>query len=171
MPPTHSACLFANCKNLQMKSKSLISIGVSEAAHWTMWLRGKINASLSERSNSICRFGWSHSVFITADLCTCAWKACGSCTYSCRLQMCLESNVHSQRTQFYLFWAASVALVTSPERWRLRLLCYYSPYLTWDVGSWHIHIFNTACRLWQQTSATFIIFCPRIHKPVKSLPL
>lgn len=27
-------------------------------------------------------------------------------------------------SNFYLFWAASVPLVTSPERWRLRILCY-----------------------------------------------
>lgn len=52
---------------------------VSEAAHWTMWLRGKINAALSGRSNSICRFGLSHSVFITPNksiscVCVCVWE-------------------------------------------------------------------------------------------------
>lgn len=50
--------------NLQMKSNRLMFIGVSEAVHWTVWLRGKINAALSGISNSICRFGLSPSVFI-----------------------------------------------------------------------------------------------------------
>lgn len=69
MPTLHSSSslpsLFVYCKNLLIKSNRLIFIGVSEAVHWTVWLRGKINAALSRRSNSICRFGLSHSVFIT----------------------------------------------------------------------------------------------------------
>lgn len=44
-------------------------------------------------------------------------------------------------SNFCLFWDASIPLVTSPERWRFRLLSCCMPYLTWTVTStWHIQI-------------------------------
>lgn len=107
--PTQPASLFAHCKNLQIKSNRLIFTGVSEAVHWTAWLRGKINAALSGRSNSICRFGLSHSVFITPNksivLCCVCEKSVwvqdrGSCVYSYWLEIRVERNVHYRRKQF-----------------------------------------------------------------------